>query len=118
MILIMPQSEGRLVGIKATGRIGPDDFQNVMPHIIEVLENHSPIKMLLDWTNCDGFTPDAESDRFGFLISYGSNIEKVAIVGDTKWRKLANEVIDAVRFELRIFNSTEMQAAWDWLETA
>ena len=81
MYTIMPESEGKVVGIKATGEIVSNDFQSIMPQLISVFQKYSPIRLLMDWTEFEGFTSDAVSDECHFLINLAQEIELAAIVG-------------------------------------
>ena len=117
MYTIMPQSEGKVVGIKATGRIDSEDFQNIMPQLIAVFQKNSPIRLLMDWTNFDGFTSDAESDEFQFLINRSREIELAAIVGPSKWMGRVNQIEKMTSIEMRLFDTNEMSEAWQWLKS-
>ena len=115
----MPESEGNIIGIRATGRLTASDYQEVLiPNLEALIKKHGKIRFLafLD----EGFTghePGAFWEDMKFFPRHQDDFEKVVIVGAPKrvevMLKLLAPIMDG---ETRTFFSEQLQEAWDWIK--
>ncbi len=117
MIEILPETEGNVVGLRLAGEIGASDYEEMPPEFDRIVSNYAGVRIMLDWENLVGWTEQGESNAFFARISYRKfDIERIAIVGDKKWRREAGMVEEIMGCDVRMFESVDKEAAWRWLK--
>ena len=117
MIELLPETEGNVVGLRIAGEIGASDFEEMPPEFDRIVTNNTDVRIMLDWEDLAGWTEEGESVNFFTRISYRKfDIERIAIVGDKKWRREASMVEEIMGCDVRMFESVDKEAAWRWLK--
>jgi len=75
------------------------------------------VKVLIRLDNFSGWEPSEEWGDVSYFFKHDADIEKIAIVGDLRWREdmLTFLFADYRRAEARFFNETEQEKAHAWL---
>lgn len=122
MMEIMAESEGRVVGIRASGKLTTDDYERVLgPRLEEmVLEYGSRLRVLFYMdSDFEGWELSAAWANTKLDVHHHSDLEKVAIVGAPAWEewcvKLAASAL--MKGELRRFSMNELADAWEWVKS-
>ncbi len=58
---------------------------------------------------------ESESQAFLFRIRHRGDIERIAIVGESKWRSAATEIGTIVDAEVRLYDTRSEDEAMRWL---
>jgi hypothetical protein len=120
MIEQLPNSQGNILGLRASGKLTDEDYEDVLvPGIEAIIKEHGKIRFLfyLD-DGFDGWEPGAMWEDF--KLGFGDirkECEKLALVGGPDWvewaMKLSSHLIHG---EVKTFDVDQLQAAWDWIE--
>lgn len=117
MIEILDRSEGRVVGLRATGRITGEDFGPVLERLERALAEHGGIRLLVHVEKLGTFSPGAFLDDARFSIEHAKDVERIAVVAEGllfgTYVKAAARLVPG---EVRRFKSHELDEAWRWIE--
>jgi hypothetical protein len=119
MYEILPETKDHLIALKAIGKLTDTDFELLQADLDRRLESAAPARILLDWTELEGW--DATGDRRSFLFWLGewSKIGRVAIVSAEKFASEVIQIADALSHStVRRFAPSEADEARRWLESA
>lgn len=118
MIAFMPESEGKVVGVRASGKLTGADYQRVlMPYLESMIDRHGRLRVLflMDET-CTGWDLRAAWANTVLDFRHRDDFEKVAVVGAPRWEewcvKLAGLLIKG---PMRTFPRHHLGDAWHWL---
>ena len=91
MFEIRDDPENGIVRIAFVGEILPADYEVSAPALRKIIETRKPVRLLMDWTLFSGWSQETESQAFLFRISHRGDIERIAILGESKWRSAVAE---------------------------
>lgn len=117
MLEISDRSQGRLVGLRVTGRITQDDVGRASAHLEKIIqEGGGGVRLLVEVPELAGIAPAALWDDLRFTLSHRRDFERVAIVADQSWLALWSRIAGGLTpAETRHFPRGELEAAWRWL---
>jgi hypothetical protein len=69
-----------------SGVLQERDFAAAQRSLVAELEGARRIRLLVTLTGFDGWEPHAPWRNLAFYIQHGGRIERIAIVGDDRWR--------------------------------
>lgn len=116
MLVILPESSGKVVGVKAVGKLTDADYESFVPQVEAIIGDQGKIKLFMDLTEFEGWEWQAAWDDFAFGIKHWNDIEKMAVVGDARWEELCAKISDKLMpAEVKQFPSSETDAAWTWV---
>ncbi len=116
MVTPLPQSNGRLVGFKLTGKLHDDDYQHFVPTIEAALAAHDKVRMLAHFEDFHGWDMHALWDDTKFSAQHCTDIEKLALVGDKAWEKYMAAVCKPfTKAKVEYFDAADIDQAWAWL---
>ncbi len=117
MIELLEGSEGKVIGIHASGRLSDSDYKTFIPKIEEQIDEHGRIRLLVDMEGLLGWDLYAAWDDFTFGMTHWHHFEKMALVGDATWEKAAARAANLLlRGKVRFFDLDDRDAAWDWIK--
>jgi len=102
--------------LRAVGKLKHEDYEVINPMIDSALEGvkDPKIRALIDGSEFEGWELRAAWDDFKMGLKHGSQFEKIAIFGNSKWQEMAAKVGSwFVSGEVRYFE--ECDDALDWL---
>ncbi len=116
MFVVLPESNGNMVGIGVSGTLRDADYGAFLPVLDDLIDEHGPLRVLLDLEEFKGWEPDAVMDDFAFGMRHWSDFERMAIVADRTWEDLVplhmDKLLDA---EVRRFPLAGRDMAWAWI---
>ena len=115
MFEILDDTENGIVRVAFVGEIQPTDYEVSGPTFEKIIKTRKPLRLLLDWTRLSGWSQESESQAFFLRIRYRGDIERVAIVGERKWRSAATEFETIVDAEVRLYDTRSEDEAVRWL---
>jgi hypothetical protein len=117
MFEILDDTENGIVRVAFVGEIGPTDYEVSGPTFEKIIKTRKPLRLLLDWTRFSGWSQEAESQAFFFRIGHSRDMERVAIVGERKWRSAATEFDTIIDAEVRLYDTRSEDEAVRWLRS-
>ncbi len=119
MIEIMRESDGDVLGLRATGKLTASDYHDVLaPAVRTLLDRFDRLKVLflLD-EPFGGWSLHAAWVNTVFDVKHRRDFEKVAVVGAPRWEQWCVNVAAALVMsgELRTFDRERLDAAWQWV---
>ncbi len=114
--LLLPETEGRYVAIKAAGVLSDSDYETFLPRLVEIISRHRPIRLFVDLTEFDGWGAQALWNDFTFGMRHARDFERIALIGDARWEALVARMANALmQCEVRHFRSDDRQIGWDYI---
>ena len=117
MIEIDGRSEGRVIGLRASGKIAGAELEQVLERLERAIADHGKIRLLVHVENLGTFSPGSFVGDSRFSLERAKDVERVAVVADGVL--FGTYVKTAARFvpgEVRRFKTRELTEAWRWLE--
>jgi hypothetical protein len=118
MIEILSGSEGKILGIKVTGKLTDQDYREVLiPALEAIIEAHGKARFIccIDQSFA-GMEAGAIWDDTKFYFKHKNDMEKVALVGGQKWIEMLMKVFaHFMPGDSKTFTSEQLQEAWDWI---
>ena len=118
MIEVLDRGSGKVFGMRVSGKILHQDYQEFVPRLEKLIEEHGSIRCLVEMTDLHGIELRALWDEINFDVRHARQIERCAVVGDRAWEawmtKLSRPIFS--RAEIRFFEPGEREQAWEWIE--
>ncbi|MCO8121124.1 STAS/SEC14 domain-containing protein [Stieleria sp. TO1_6] len=108
---------GDVVTVKLLGKLEPSAYHGVNDEISNLMGRTNHLRLLLDLREFDGWTGLAAlGDHLSIVREHYRAPEKVAVIGDKNWQKLARKVMSKfVNAETKYFEAAESAAAKTWV---
>ena len=118
MIEVLPQSNGNLLVVKATGKLTNQDYKEVLiPHLESIVHEYGRARFIMDLsTDFHGWHVAAMWDDVRFGVAHRNSFEKMAVVGGPKcveWgTKLAKLIMNG---EIKCYPANAYDEAYEWV---
>ncbi len=115
---IMPESQGKILGVRISGSFNSDEYQSLLiPRLKNIIQEHGGVRFLLCLE--DSFQGFGLSDLLNdaFVQEYADNFEKIAILSGSMWSRLELRAASLLISRVNIFSLDELPEAWEWLRT-
>jgi hypothetical protein len=89
MPVYLTPGRDRVFELEIGGLLAKADLDRVQAQLVEEIERDGPVRMLFVLDQFDGWAPHENWHDLTFYVKYGALIERIAIVGDEKWRDQA-----------------------------
>lgn len=110
---------GKTVIVSLTGKLTTQDYELFVPEIERLIEEHGELRMLIELIDFHGWTAGALWEDVKFDARHFRDIERLAIVGDSKWEKgMAVFCKPFTTAEVRYFDVSRRDEAESWLWSA
>ncbi len=109
-----------LIHIQLMGKLDPENYESRLEDINELLKGADGCKLLLDLREFEGWEGlSALSAHLHFALGHAPNFEKIAIVGNHAWQRMAERVGKRIlRKEVKFFEQDHFDDARNWLLAA
>jgi len=103
--------------LEISGRLTAAEFAVLERSAASEIEKSGKIRLLVVLTGFEGWGPDGNWRDLGFYVRHADNIERIAIVGDERWRSeaLMFSGADLRQAPVSFFQTTEGGRAEAWL---
>ena len=116
MIEQLPQSSGKILGFRMSGKLHDEDYQNFTPMIDAAVAREGKVRLLAQFHDFHGWDLGALWDDIEFSTTHCTKIERIALVGDKTWEKYMAKVCKPFTLaKLKYFEVADIAAAWAWL---
>lgn len=108
---------GKVCRIEISGRLHKREFDAVQGPVSERIQRAGPIRLLIELVDFQGWAADGNWSDIGFFVRYGNDIERIAIVGDERWRDeaLMFASADLRSGDVEFFPSGDLAHAVAWV---
>jgi len=119
MIEIMPETEGKVLVVKATEKLTARDYEEVfIPKMNQLIEECGKVRVvvLLDEA-FTGWEIGAAWDDASFGIQHRHDFEKMAVVGGSKWLQWATKIsFNFMDGQVAIYDIPDFENAVAWVK--
>lgn len=117
MIELMSDLPDNVIGLKASGKVTAEDYENVLiPAVEKHLESHDKIRIVYDLSeDLDGYSAAAMWDDTKVGFKHFRAWERIAIVSDQDWVENTIKVFGfLVPGDVKVFDDDDIDAAKAW----
>jgi hypothetical protein len=115
MIEQLPESSGKVLGFKLSGKLHDEDYKSFVP-VIDASAAEGKIRLLAWFHDFHGWDMHALWDDTKFATKHCTTFDRIALVGDKAWEKWMAAICKPFTMaKIRYFDVTEIDAAWNWL---
>ena len=116
MIEQLPESSGKSLGFKMSGKLHDADYQHFVPIVEAAVKTHGKVRLLAQFHDFHGWDLHALWDDIKFSTKHCADVERVALVGEKKWEEWMAKVCKPFTLaKIQYFDAHEISAAWQWL---
>jgi SpoIIAA-like len=119
MLEVMPESAGKILWLRADGKLTDQDYQEVfIPRLEAVIQEHGKARLLFQLEpDFQGWTPGAAWDDFKLGLKHRGDFEKVAMAGAPAWVEILTKLfVPFMSGEVRSFLREHLAEAWIWIQ--
>ncbi len=110
-------ASGKLLHVKATGKLTKQAYETFVPEVNKLIEEHGKLRILFELHDFHGWTAGALWEDLKFDWKHWRDIERLAIVGESKWEKgMAVFCKPFTTAKVRYFDRSQLDEAKAWLE--
>jgi hypothetical protein len=110
---------GKVLEIQLTGKLAKEDYEHFVPVVERLVKDHGKIRLLVEMHDFHGWTAGALWQDVKFDAKHFSDIERLAIVGETKWQHgMAVFCKPFTAAKVRYFDRPAIDQAREWLASA
>lgn len=108
---------GNIVEVHATGKLSKEAYEAFVPMTEEKIREHGKIRILFIMHDFHGWTAGAAWEDFKFDLKHFNHIERLAIVGETKWEKgMSVFCRPFTTAKIKYFDHTDLEKAREWIQ--
>jgi hypothetical protein len=111
------EAGGKIVAVTLSGKLTAQDYERFGGEIDRLIKQHGKIRMLYTMRDFHGWTAGALWQDIKFDFKHFSHLEKLALVGETKWEEgMAVFCKPFTTAKIRYFDHTKADEARAWIE--
>jgi hypothetical protein len=103
--------------LEIRGTLSKDDFERCQGTLIDEMRRLGPVRLLFLLEDFEGWARNDDWQDLSFYVKHGGMIERIAIVGDERWRSesLMFAAADLRKAPVEFFSSDHVTDARAWL---
>ena len=118
MIEVKKQQHGNILDMTVTGRLTKDDYENFVPEVERLIQEHGKVRVLFDMHGFHGWTPGALWEDLKFDARHFRDIERLAFVGERKWEAgMASFCKPFTSAAIKYFDRGQADEARQWVRS-
>jgi hypothetical protein len=118
-IQVDPTPVGTIVTLKFREKLDKADYETFVPMIESQMQNGSPIRLLTELHDFEGWTAGALWEDTKFAAKHFNDIERLAVVGESRWQKGVTVFVKPfTSADVRYFDMQEIDRARQWVREA
>jgi hypothetical protein len=114
MLSTMERSTDKILGYTISGDLTKADYQTLAPVLSSVIEAQGSVSVLFDLTGFKREKLTALGSDVNFGQQFQGKIDKMALVGDSKWESHLTKLVQPYDAKDAKFFETD-DDAWTWL---
>jgi len=117
MIESLSRSSAKVLGFKLSGKLHDEDYKHFVPAIELAVASQGKVRLLAWFHDFHGWDLHALWDDIKFATQHCRDIERIALVGETKWQEWMAKVCKPFTMaQVKYFDAGDIESAWKWLE--
>jgi SpoIIAA-like len=85
-VTVAETNGGKVLELQLTGKLAQEDYEQFVPAVERPVKEHGRIRILVEMHDFHGWTAGALWQDIKFDAKHFKDIERVAMVGETKWQ--------------------------------
>lgn len=115
-IQLIEENGGKLLVVHVSEKLVKADYEHFVPEFERLVKLHGKLCVLFDMTNFHGWTAGALWEDTKFAMHHFSDIDRLAVVGETKWQEgMATFCKPFTKATIRYFDHAAAAEARNWL---
>jgi hypothetical protein len=111
-----PEPNDRIIAYEIDGHFKADDMRAFLTRMEKVTSQGKKALLYQDIESYEGVDIAAVGEKLKNMGKIWKGIEKVAVIGDSRWLQLYINAVDHITpQQIKHFPTTEKDAAWAWL---
>ena len=116
MFQILPESSGRLVALRVSGKLTKQDMVSVAPPLEEKIRENGKVDLFCDMTDFDGWSLDGFWAELKFDAKHAKDFRRVALItGKPLHRFMASMLKPFTSAEIKCFPQQKKSDALTWI---
>jgi hypothetical protein len=117
MPIDLQQDGGNILRIELRGTLRQGEFARCQDQVLHEVSRVGPVRLLFTLDGFEGWDSQDNWHDLGFFVRHGDAIERIAIVGDERWRDLALmfAAADLRKAPVEYFGAQDLVTARRWL---
>jgi hypothetical protein len=116
MIEQLPESSGKVLAFKLSGKLRDEDYKTFVPMVDAAVAKEGKVRLLARFEDFHGWDLPALWDDIKFATTHCNKIERIALVGNKKWEEWMAKVCQPFTMAtVRYFDASEADAARAWV---
>lgn len=113
---IVETSVGNVIEVHATGKLTREAYEAFVPMTEAKIREYGKVRILFSMHDFHGWNAGAMWSDFKFDLKHFNDIERLALVGESKWEKgMSVFCRPFTTAKIRYFDQTETEKARAWL---
>jgi SpoIIAA-like len=102
--------------VRLTGKLTKEFYEKFAPEVEKQIAEHGKLRILMVMHDFHGWTAGALWEDIKFEFKHCRDIEKLAMVGETKWEKgMAAFCKPFTKAKIRYFDQSQLEGARKWI---
>lgn len=108
--------DGNVMEVTVTGKLEKSDYETFKPAAEELINEYGKIRVLFVMHDFHGWTAGALWEDIKFDAKHFNHIERLAIVGESKWEKgMSVFCRPFTTAKIKYFDISELDKAREWI---
>jgi hypothetical protein len=110
-------ADGALISVRISGKLTQPELAALQREVGDIIEQQGRVRLLVAVENFSGWQREGDWGDLSFQMDHDHDIERMAIVGDRKWKDLALifTAKGVRKFPIEYFVPSENAKAQAWL---
>ncbi|MDT8369806.1 MAG: STAS/SEC14 domain-containing protein [Longimicrobiales bacterium] len=119
MVELLDLGDDRVIGLRVDGMIREEDMLAITARVEEALEQRDTLRAYVEVARLTGIEARALFEDLRLALRHWRKFERKAAVTDAEWIARVAEIVDPLfpSIEVRVFPTTEGDAARDWIRS-
>jgi len=109
-------ASGKMLEVRISGKLTTDAYEKLVPVVEQQIKESGKVRILLILDDFHGWTMGALWEDTKFDLKHWNDIERLAIVGETKWEQgMAVFCKPFTTAKIKYFDHTKLEEARKWI---
>ena len=114
--LLTESMEGKIIEVTVSGKLTHEAYQEFVPRTEAAIQKYGKIRILFVMLGFEGWSAGALWDDIKFDLKHFAHIERLAIVGETKWEKgMSMFCRPFTTAAIKYFDHANLDKAREWI---
>ncbi len=113
---IVEHAEGKIIEVQLSGKLSKEAYEAFVPATEAKIHEFGKVRMLVVLRDFHGWNAGALWEDLKFDLKHHSHIERLAIVGESKWEKGMSAFCKPfTAAKIQYFDIADLEAARQWI---